>query len=288
MGTANNLLERNLLFEGAGRLANKDTNEGRIAGIEVAPTRRNRSLKYTVERVGLQLDTDQSVTLYLFHSEDAAPEQTETVSYTASGGLQWFTVDWELSGTGAYYIAYDQAALSGQSINGVYDYTARWAGLASYPAGRWYQATGVKVTDPAATTAALWDISQHSYTIGTNYGLNLDINVQCDYTSFILEQKSLFQAAIAKQVAIDLLREMVFNPTSRINRHVANIDRATLLFEIEGDSQGRPGGLRKQLDDAIDSIQFDSTNIEKYCLPCRKKGVQWNSVFSAPFYGFYQ
>lgn len=275
--TARNLLERNLLFETAGRMANKDANEGKIVCIEVAP-RKSRGLQFKIERVGLQLDTNQAVTVYLFNSESATPEQSLAINYTASGGIQWADADWTLNGRGAYYIAYDQAGLSGQSINAVYDYSMPGGQGAYFPAGRWYTATAGKVTDAGATVAVLWDISQMSYTSGTNYGLHLDINAGCDYTPLILEQKALFAEAISKQVAIDLLKEIAFNPTSRVNRHEANIDRATLIFEIEGDSQGRPGGMRKQLVDAIEAIQFDATGIDRECLPCRKTEVQWTVV----------
>lgn len=275
--TANNLIERNLLFDTAVRRENLDTNNGRMVGIEIVPTR-SRGLVYEIERIGLQFDTNQTITVYLFHSETTAPVQSQAVVYAASGGMQWAAVNWELEPSGAYYLVYDQSAISGQSINGVFDYVSEWENLLRFPTGKLYRATAIDVTDSSSSVLALWDIDQMGYTLGTNWGLNLDINSRCDYTELILEQKDLFAGLISKVVTAGLLRELAFNPTSRVNRHEANVDRTTLLYEIDGDSQGRPGGIRKQIEDAIEAIQLDTTGIDEHCLPCRRRGVKYRAV----------
>lgn len=276
--TGNSLLERKILFDNASRITELDSAGASLVGIEVIP-RRRRGLQLNIERIGLQFDTNQNITVYLFHSQDAGPEQSQAIAYAGGGGLQWETVNWALSGEGAYYIVYDQAALAGQSINGVYDYGfANWDNIHYYPSGRYFQAVGFEAP-AAASVSAMWDISGNAYTLATNYGLNLDINAQCDYTALILEQKNLFADLIAKQVAADLLRELAFNPTARINRHEANIDRESLLYEVDGDSRGyRPGGIRKQLEDAIEAIQLDATGLDSACLPCRRRAVRYTSV----------
>lgn len=274
LNTGRNLLERKQLLETAGNITDLDTNAGRVAGLEITPVR-SRNIIATIEAVGLQFDTSQAITVYLFSSTQAAPLQSQAVTYATAGALQWEAVNWTLDGAGAYYIVVDQADITGQSINGVYEHANACGGIAQIPGGKFFRATAF---DVAGDISALWDLDGMSYTRTTNYGLNLRLNLQCDFTALILEQKNLFATLIRKQVAIDLLRELAFNPTSRINRHEANIDRTTLLYEIDGDSQGRPGGLRKQLEDAINSIQLDSTNIDKYCLPCRRLGVKYKTV----------
>jgi len=71
---------------------------------------------------------------------------------------------------------------------------------------------------------------------------------------------------------------MAYNPNTRVNRHESNVKRNEILYEIDGDTQGRKGGLRYMLDKAIDEIQFDMTGIDKVCLPCRRRGVKYTSV----------
>lgn len=274
VNTGNNLLERKQLLEAAGNLNDLDTNNANIAGIEITPIR-SRNITANIEAIGLQFDTSQTITVHLFSSSQSEALESKAVAYATAGALQWETVDWQLSGSGSYYIVVDQDDITGQSINGVTEHANACGGVEQLPRGKFFRASAFDVSGGAAS---LWDLDNMSYTRSTNYGLNLRINVQCDFTALILEQKNLFATLIAKQVAIDLLRELAFNPTSRVNRHEANIDRTTLLYEIDGDSQGRPGGMRKQLEDAINSIQFDTTGIDKYCLQCHKRGVKYRAV----------
>ena len=274
MNTGRNLLERKQLLEVAGNLNDKDTNNANVAGLEITPIR-SRNITGTIEAIGLQFDTTQTITVKLFSSNQPGAIQSVAVSYATAGALQWETVDWTINGEGAYYIVIDQDAITGQSINAVYEHANACGGIEQIPGGKFFRATAF---DVSGGYTSLWNLDNMSYTRSTNYGLNLRLNLQCDFSTLILEQKNLFATLISKQVAIDLLRELAFNPTSRINRHEANIDRTTLLYEVDGDSQGRPGGMRKQLDDAIDSIQFDTTGIDKYCLPCRKRGVKYRAV----------
>lgn len=274
LNTGRSLLERKQLLEVAGNPGDTDANQGRLAGLEIAAIR-SRNVAGTIEAIGLQFDTSQTVTVYLFSNTSPSPLETMAVNYATADALQWEQVDWAIQGQGAYYIVVDHAAITGHSINSVYEHANACGGILQVPGGKFFRASAFTV---AGDGSALWDLDRMSYTRGTNYGLNLRLNIQCDFTDFILEQKSLFATVIAKQVAIGLLREIAFNPTSRINRHESNVDKASLLYEIDGDSQGRPGGMRKQLEDAVAAIQLDSTGIDKYCLPCRRRGVKYKAV----------
>ena len=274
VNTGRNLLERKQLLEVAGNLNDKDTNDSRVAGLEITPIR-SRNITAEIEAVGLQFDTTQTITVYLFSASQPAPLQSQAVTYSTAGALQWETVNWTLNGAGSYYLVVNQDDITGQSINGVVEHANACGGIEQLPKGKFFRASAF---DVAGGVSSLWNLDNMSYTRSTNYGLNVRLNVQCDFTNLILEQKSLFATAIAKQVAIDLLREIAFNATSRVNRHEANVDTRTLLYEIDGDSQGRPGGMRKQLEEAIDAIQFDETGIDKHCLPCRRRAVKYRAV----------
>ena len=273
--TAKNLLERNVLFDTSGRIQGKDVNNSLVVGLEIIPPK-TRSVQTKIESIGIQLDTNQSVTVNLFHSQSNVAVQTQAITYSGSGGLQWQTVDWTLDGTGTYFVAYDQSAITGQSVNGAPNYTYHDRGLTKFPTGKFYQATAFT---NSGSFASMWDTSSNSYTTSTNYGLNLKLNVQCDYTSFITEQKTLFQDVVGLQVAINLIREMVYNPNSRINRNQSNVSKNEVLFELEGDTQGpRPGGVMDRLNKSIDTITFDDSQIDRYCSPCRRRAVKYKSV----------
>ena len=259
--TARNLLERNQLYYTTGSQQDLITMGTDVCGIEVQPTR-SRNISMTIEQVGIQFDTDQTVTVRLFDATLNTEVDNQVISYTGNGGLQWTVV-------------YDQASITGNAINGVYDHTVNNTSIASSGSNRYYTATPFEV---AGSVASLWNIENNSYTSTQNYGLNLRVNIQCDYTDFILEQKELFKTVIGKQVAIDMLREMAYNPNIRANRNESNMSTTQILYEIDGDSQGKDGGMRHQLDEAIKNLSIDFEGIDKICLPCKKYSIRMKAI----------
>lgn len=131
----------------------------------------------------------------------------------------------------------------------------------------------------SAADDRLWDISKNVYTYDHNYGLNLDITVECDLTDFIVEQKNLFVDIIMKQVAVDMLREFAYNANVRTNRHSLNASRSDILYEIDGDSSSmKQSGLAYQLEQAIAAADMSLRGIDRVCLPCKNNGVKYRSV----------
>lgn len=273
--TAKSLIESNKLFRTTGRNDLKDVKtSGRLVGFEIVP-RKSRNIKTVIRKIGLQLDTNQTLSIKLFSSLSNTALQNQDCVYTANSGVQWFNVDWTLEPNGAYYIVYEQDDLTGQSVNGVYNYN--WDEKAiHYPTGKYTLCRAFHVQSDANE---LWDFVKQAYTISTNYGLNLEIDTSCDYTDFIVSQKDLFKTAIQFQVAANMLRELAYNSNSNINRNMKNISLNEILFEIEGDTQSnKKQGLAYQLTSAINNIQFDQTNIDKDCLTCRRRSVHHKTV----------
>lgn len=273
--TATNLLDNNKLFKSTGNFSDLEQSTGKNVGIEFIVSR-SQSLRMKLMQVGLQFDTNQTITLSLFKSGQKAPEQTLAVNYTGNGSVQWVTVDWQMLGEGSYLLAYDQRQIAGNAINGIRDFTSTNAGLTEFPTGRYYRATSFAAI--ADDLSELWDVSANTYTTATNYGLNVAFDLSCNYTDFIVEQKQLFKTAVSLRVAMKMLREMAFNPSARVNRNEGNITRAQVLFEIDGDTQGNDQfSIASQYERAISAIQFDGSNIDKICLPCRRRGIRWKA-----------
>lgn len=272
--SAKNLLSRKDLLTVAGRAHVLDSNTADWVGLELLPYRA-KGVVANIERVALQFTEAQSVTIYLYHTDSPAPLQTQTISYVTPLAVQWASLNWSLDkAAGAYYIAYDQSAISGSSVNGVNDYTAEWAGANRFPCGgRWLRVAGFQANQAPVTGGPV------AYTLATNWGLNLAVNVQCDYTDLLLEQKDLFKTLISKQVAMDLLRELAYNPNSRVNRHESNVDLRQILYEIDGDSQGsRKGSLRDQFEKALNGVMLDMGGLDKACLPCRRWATKIRTI----------
>ena len=125
----------------------------------------------------------------------------------------------------------------------------------------------------------MWDIRDNQYIYDNNYGLNLEVTVACDITDFIVEQKSLFTDVLAKQVAVDMLREIAYNANVRTNRHSINASRLDILYEIDGDSSSmKKSGLSYQLDMAFKAIKLITTGIDRICMPCKNNGIKYKTI----------
>lgn len=293
--TARNLLERNTLFRSAVSSRGKDTNEEKFVGFEFVPMRTAGTVM-KITSVSVQFDEDCDFVLYLYQSNIATPIYAETINYTGGGGLQWITVDWTLTGDGSWLVGYDQAEIPTiQSINGVPDFTHVSGGGHWLPIGKFFNAAAFEA-EPYSTVgipdmeigndfivggSKAFGSEDLAYSWETNYGLNFKFSVQCDYTAMVLEQKNLFKQVIGLQVAINLLNEHLFNADARVNRHESNAaDKGLrIAYELDGDSASlKKSGLRHLLNEAMEAIQFDETNIDPACLPCARKGIRFDVI----------
>ena len=77
---------------------------------------------------------------------------------------------------------------------------------------------------------------------------------------------------------MSLLSEIAFNANARVNRHESNVSINQILFEIQGDTQGRPGGLMATYKGILKTLQVDQTGIDDLCLPCKRKGVKYLTI----------
>lgn len=281
-----NLLEDDTLFRSTGNIGDFDLNGGDFVGMEFKVTR-GRGLMMKVREIGLQFEENQSITIYLFKSGTKTPIKTKVISYTGVGSIQWEDLsEWELKGEGGYWVGYDQSAISGRSVNGVKDYGYGRGGVVEYPTGRFYEAKGFYFNSYGGE---LWDVSGNNYTVDTNYGLNFKLDVRCDFTDFIIDQKDIFKRLIWLHVGIKMLEEMVWNPNSNINRNTSNMTKQDLMYAIEGDTQktgtGRDISLTGKREMALAAIAFDESGLNSVCLPCRKRGVKIGAIGPIGFRG---
>jgi hypothetical protein len=125
----------------------------------------------------------------------------------------------------------------------------------------------------------LWDIAHNNYTYNSNYGLNLEVSVHCDITDFIVEQRELFQDVIAKQVAVDMLKELAYNANVRANRHAISASRLDIMYELDGDSTSlKKSGLNYQLNLAFKALNISTQGLNRVCLPCKNNGIKYRTV----------
>ena len=293
-----NLLERRAFFDGAGRLKATINNTHKLCGFEIVPV---RSLGVTarIETIGLQMTGGVgTVRLYLFHSSQSEPLDYYDAEITVDDGkFKWFTVDWYLpylegntNAGGAYYIVYNQDDLPEgmQAVNMSKDWSKDPCGSCTgyIDLENWHLLTKYLQISPmmAHNTETfkefpeLWDVADTMYTNTTSYGLNCIVSVGCDLTYFIGFERLNFQSVIQKQVAATALRTMAMNPSVRVNRNQSNVSKMDVLYEIDGNTEGREGGLGYELKQAYKALSIDLQGIDRICLSCNNNGVKYRTV----------
>lgn len=293
------LLERRTFFDGAARLQAIIDPRSKIVGFEIVPVRA-MGVTTKIERIGLQMRGGTgTVRLYLFHSSQFAPMRVIDLNFTnTNGGFQWFTpaepiylpyIDTGNDAGGAWFLCYNQNDLPDgmRALNVSKDWSVEpcQTCLGGSIEG-WRQMTKYMQVSPFAVNAPegfaddpeMFDIGELSYTNTMNYGLNCEVSVGCDITDFIISQRGIFASVVQKQVAVNALRTMAMNPDVRVNRNQVNVTRDEILYEVDGNPQGRASGLGYELRQAYKALSLDTRGLDRICLQCNNHGVKYRGV----------
>lgn len=298
-GTNKPLCESRTLFDGTGRLADTVKNKKNLVGFEIVPVRA-KGVTAKINKICLQFTKAGEYTLYLMHSSMDKPIKTIKLTKVRDNSAEWFTVDdlylpyqsEDNDAGGSWYLCYFQSELpeGSQAIRKDKDWSKEPCGscsrrelLAWMAWSKYLEIHPFFVNEELINiedeSLHLWDVENNQYTYDNNYGLNLEVTVSCDITDFIVEQRMMFQDVIAKQVAVDMLREFAYNSNVRTNRHSINASRLDILYEVDGDSSSmKKSGLSYQLDMAFKAIKLSTSGIDRVCLPCRNNGIKYRTV----------
>lgn len=298
-GTNKPLCESRTLFDGTGRLVDTVKNKKNLVGFEIIPVRA-KGVTTKINKICLQFTKAGEYTLYLMHSSMDAPVKIIKLNKIRDNSAEWFTVDdlylpyqsEDNDAGGSWYLCYFQSELpeGSQAIRKNKDWSKEPCGscsrrelLAWMAWSKYLEIHPFFVNEELINTKDkslhLWDVENNQYTYDNNYGLNLEVTVSCDITDFIIEQRMTFQDVIAKQVAVDMLREFAYNSNVRTNRHSINASRLDILYEVDGDSSSmKKSGLSYQLDMAFKAIKLSTSGIDRVCLPCQNNGIKYRTV----------
>lgn len=287
--TARSIFENKPLFVKGGSFNDLIDNAGNWVGMELVPVRHD-GVNIKVQRLGFQSNKAETINIYLFHSSKKDYIHKEEITVTDAYTFQWFDLNWVLpfindtyDAGGSWYIVYNQNELSGQAINTVRDWSIKPCNCnrGDYNLyNLWSKYVAISPFKITYDSEELWDIENNLYTSETNYGINIELQVYCDYTRTLINQRDLFKDLIYYGVAMDIMREFAYNPNAQINRHQKNTlpSAERILYEIDGDSRGKEGGLIKKFRLAMDAIKLDFEGLSKMCYPCRKTGIKYSST----------
>lgn len=309
-GTYKTLCENRTLFDGTGRLVDVVKNKKNLVGFEIVPVRA-KGVTTKINKIGLQFTEPGEYTLYLMHSSMDAPVKIIKLNKIRKNSIEWFSLNdvylpyqsEDNDAGGSWYLCYFQSELpeGSQAIRKDKDWSKEPCGscsrkelLAWMAWSKYIEVHPFFVNEELVEAVNfsddfnedfekqpihLWDVENNQYTYDNNYGLNLEITISCDITDFIIEQRMLFQDIIAKQVAVDMLREFAYNANVRTNRHSINASRLDILYEVDGDSSSmKKSGLSYQLDMAFKAIKLSTEGIDRVCLPCKNNGIKYRTV----------
>lgn len=292
------LLDRVMFYDGAGRITNVIDSRKSFVGMEIVPVR-SMGVTAKIERIGLQMIGNVGVVrLYLFHSSKVEPIAYKDVEITKdNGSFVWVSIDdWympyiadETNAGGAWYVGYDQneLPLGMEAINVSKDWSREPCGSCNVGSVKaWRELTKylqispfrVKVEKGWSKVPALFDNGGIIYDNTCCYGINVEVSVGCDLSDFIIEQRAMFATALQRQVAVDVLRTMAMNPEARVNRNQTNVGRMDILYELDGNTSGRPSGLGHELKQAYAALRLNTQRIDRICLTCNNHGVRYRSV----------
>lgn len=311
-GTNKPLCESRTLFDGTGRLVDTVKNKKNLVGFEIVPVRA-KGVTTKINKIGLQFTEPGEYTLYLMHSSMDAPVKIIKLNKIRKNSIEWFSLNdvylpyqsEDNDAGGSWYLCYFQSELpeGSQAIRKDKDWSKEPCGSCSRRELLAWMAWSKYIeihpffvneelvegmeddfnddfnNDFAKQPIHLWDVDNNQYTYNNNYGLNLEVTISCDITDFIIEQRMMFQDIIAKQVAIDMLKEFAYNANVRTNRHSINASRLDILYELDGDSSSmKKSGLNYQLDLAFKAINISTQGIDRVCLPCKNNGIKYRTV----------
>ena len=293
------LIENKTLFDGTGRLTNLATNRNRFVGFEV-DTVRSKGVTVKINKIGLQFTRPGKYKVYILHSSCDTPVYSFEFEKLKSNSIEWFKPkedillpyeSQEIDAGGSWYIGYLQSDLpeNSQAINRDRDWStqpckgcSRQEFLAWQAWSKYIEVHPFYIDENqllGEDEQMYFDPEIMNFTYDANYGINLDVSVYCDLTDFIIKQKQLFQDVIAKQVAVDFLREFAYNPNVRTNRRSINASRTDILYELDGDSSSmKHSGLNYELDLALKALNFSTQGLDRICLPCVNHGLKYRTV----------
>ena len=298
-GTYKFLCENRTLFDGTGRISDVIKNRNNLVGFEIIPVRA-KGVTTKINKIGLQFTEPGEYTIYLMHSSMYEPVKTIKLKKTRKNSIEWFIVpdlyipyqsDNNDAG-GSWYLCYSQSELpeGSQAIRKDKDWSkgpCKSCSRSEYTSwlawSKYLEVHPFFVNNEFVSTYEnginLWDIEKNQYTYDTNYGINLELTIGCDITDFVIEQCSLFQDIIAKQVAIDMLREFAYNANVRTNRNSINASKLDILYEIDGDSSSlKKSGLSYQLEVAMNATKLSTEGLDRVCMPCKNNGIKYRAV----------
>lgn len=297
-GGSKTLLEHRLLFNSVGRIGDTVQNKGNLVGLEIHPLH-NFDAAVKIEKVGFQAisENTRSFDLCMLNSNDMFDVKHWHIEDIGSYKTGWSTSSssdesisvYNFDGGQCLYLFYDQRKLVDGGYKAVNrtidwskapcqpcsaaDYQAYMAWSKYLEVTPFYVASANVIPVEGMAFDATFDQQNMVYTNNTNYGLNMELSIYCDYTNFLIRNKFEFVQLIMAQLAVDMLKEFAYNANVRANRNSVNVSRTDVLFALDGNQDSL--GLVAKLENMYKGLNVSMKGLDKVCRPCCNKGIRF-------------
>jgi hypothetical protein len=283
------------LFEGVGSIDKRIVKQERLVGLKINIL--NPDTVARLSYIGMQVDTAQTpLNIYLYHSSSDVAVKTFALNQTKSVQFQWHKITMEvlaymndqINAGGHYYLCYYESELTGSAIRKDVSWvgknncgTCSEAQASRQMWNKWSKFLSIQpfyINSPDIDPdKKLWDEEREIYIDDTNWGMNLQMSIQCDVSNWLSQNANLFTDALCKQITVDLLNEMAFS--MRDNQKKEKL-AGLAAVALDNQENGQYGEVKK-LAMAVKAISFDFSDLSPACLPCNNAvtGYQKRSVW---------
>lgn len=194
-------------------------NTGKLVGYRINPVSSDHLL-FIINQIGLHFEGVETIPFKLYNQNKLISEFALT---SVAKLFEWQDItQLEItSNTGAWYLFYDQAALTGRAVgnntvffNGIYNY----ANITPFQ---------------MASISDLTDIDSGNFVYDKTFGINLNFTISYELTSFINQHLLQFAECFQRQFEYDILSMFCYNPEAQSELRQRNIDKDKLFIELK-------------------------------------------------------
>jgi len=257
------------------------TKSSRFLGYAIYP-KQSKSIKATIEHIGLYANTLENITIYLFETSQSTAIATHSFTGSKTNSLEWealtdFTIEYESldKGTGnQYLIGYFEDDLTGSLYDEEYD--GESANIAKQIFGRYMGVVPVRIESSHLNGTNLPDCEyMEGWASCKTPGFNLKFNVKCDLTDTIVQNISMFGQPLQYAISIRILEDAI--NSLNLNKNISPPDRMDRMRQLRAQYRGELYGGNAQVGEAIvyqsgimDKLTMDFSDMDAICLPCKK------------------
>jgi len=257
------ILDNIILPSGTPDELNTDKND-RLVGIKIKP-KNSRHAAFLIKQIGYYFESNQTnFPVYMWvdgrkayiKTTSIASITAKTRNFTDIQLLNWIAQFYSTYGANiSFYIGYFESDLSGSAYNTSLNDGCNDNDVYMYKYTNFADICGFAVQNAYLDSTNLPDKEYIEFTDST-FGLYLWLNVECDITNIIIDNKNIFAKAINLKTAWDINEDLINSP---------NLGHRTETFQSKNAENNRDV-LDVQYTRELKGITIDFTALDSQCL----------------------